>query len=84
MEKSEDKTEDLTIVEKLILSLTEFYRPAATLAEADETKTTQELIDEMEGIQDSILPWSVNQLMEANNFKLHYNGTGYVWLLKAR
>ena len=83
MNDQEEKKDDL-IAAKLVAALTEFYGPAANLAEADETKTTQELIDEMEGIQDSILPWSVNQLMEANNFKLHYNGTGYVWLLKAR
>lgn len=83
-EPKTEKTDDPTIVETLIETLTQFYHPALTFADADETKSTQELIDEMEGIQDCIQPWSVNKLMESHNFKLHYNGSGYVWLLKMK
>ena len=76
------KSDEPTIVEKLMNRLIEFYSPADSPTEADETKSTQELIDEMEQIQDCVMPWEINKLMELHGFKLHYTGSGYVWLLK--
>lgn len=71
------------ISEKLIVALAAFYQPAESLADADDSKSTLELIDEMSGIE-QIYPYEVNELMERNGFKLHYNGSGYLWLLKLK
>lgn len=71
------------ISEKLIEALVAFYQPAESLADSDDTKSTQELIGEMSGIEE-IFPYEVNRLMEVGGFKLHYNGSEYVWLLKLK
>ena len=71
------------ISEKLIEALVAFYQPAESLTEADDTKSSHELISEMSGIEE-IFPYEVNRLMEEGGFKLHYNGSEYVWLLKLK
>ena len=82
-EPNEKKTET-PIVERLIDSLLQFYEPADSPSTADETKSTQELIEEMDQMQDGIMTWEVNKLMELHGFKMHYTGSGYVWLLKIK
>lgn len=84
MAEKDDQPKLPTIIEKLFESLMAFYTPAETAAEATETKSTQELIEEMDQIADGIFPFQVNVFMETNGFKLHYTGLGYVWLLKTR
>jgi hypothetical protein len=71
------------ISETLVEALTAYYEPAETFEAADDTKTTQELISEMSDIED-ISPYEVNRLMEEHQFKIHYNGSSYVWLLKLK
>lgn len=68
---------------QLMGALTQFYKPAESFADSDDTKSTQELITEMSSIEE-IFPYEVNRLMEENCFKLHYNGSEYVWLLKLK
>ena len=82
MNNEDEKKSEYPIVERLVESLTSYYSPAKNPSEADESKTTQELIEEMEQIQDSIYPWEVNRLMEQKGFIMNYTGSGYVWLLK--
>lgn len=84
MKNEDEKKSEYPIVERLVESLTSYYSPAKNPSEADESKTTQELIEEMEQIQDSIYPWEVNRLMEQKGFIMHYTGSGYVWLLKLK
>ena len=84
MSDQDEKKLEIPIVERLVESLTNYYSPVCTPADADETKSTQELIEEMEQIQDSISPWEVNKLMEQNGFTMHYTGSGYVWLLRIK
>lgn len=79
-----DTTNEFPIAQKLIASLLEYYSPAESLQESDETKTTSELIEEMEPMQDGISAADVNTLMETNGFKLHYTGCGYAWSLKIK
>ena len=79
-----NNTPQFSIAQKLIASLLKYYAPAETLQESDETKTTSELIEEMEPIQEGISAGDVNTLMETNGFKLIYTGQGYAWLLKIR
>ena len=69
------------ISEKLIDALTQHYQPALDYFNSDETKSTQELINEMADMEE-IFPYEVNRLMEERGFKIHYDGSGYVWLLK--
>jgi len=84
METNTEQPQTTPIAAKLIEALIAFYEPCSTPADADDTKSTLELIDEMDPIQDSIFPFEINALMETNGFKLHYNGSGYVWLLKIK
>jgi hypothetical protein len=81
----EDQNDDVRkpspLSEELVIAFTQHFYPADDLADSDETKSTLEMIDEMESIGE-ILPWEVNFLMKEFNFKLHYTGSGYVWLLK--
>lgn len=72
------------IVERLVKLLTNYYVPADTPAEADEQKDTQELIEEMSLMYDQISPGDVNALLDKHGFKMHYTGSGYVWLLKTK
>ena len=85
MKKKDDdeKPPEPTLSEKLFEALTAFYSPAKSPSEADETKSTQDLIEEMETMQE-VQPWEVNKLMEKAGFKIHYTGTSYEWLLKKR
>lgn len=82
-EKDDQKPEEPTLSEKLFEALTAWYRPAENPQDADETKSTQDLIEEMETMQE-VLPWEVNKLMETGGFKIHYTGSGYEWLLKKK
>jgi len=84
METNTEQPQNTPIAAKLIEALTSYYDPCTTPADADDTKSTQELIEEMDQIQDAIFPFEVNALMEQHGFKLHYNGSGYVWLLKIK
>lgn len=68
---------------QLVALLAEMYSPADTMAESTEQKTTSELIDEMESSSD-VSKNKVKKAMDAAGFKLHYNGSEYVWLLKER
>lgn len=71
------------IAEKLVASLTAYYYPADDFHEADETKSTRDLIEEMESVEE-ITASEVNFLMESYGFKLYYTGSGYEWMLKKR
>jgi hypothetical protein len=82
-ETKPQKPQTPTTSEKLFEAFMQYYSPALHPDQADEMKSTTELIEEMEGI-DEILPWEINKLMEENGFKLHYTGSGYVWLLKIK
>jgi len=84
MNENNNTPEKSSMAQKLIESLLQYYTPAASLPESDETKTTNELIEEMEPIQDGIDARDVNTLMETNGFVLQYTGSGYVWLLKIK
>ncbi|MEI7844715.1 MAG: hypothetical protein WCK35_02825 [Chloroflexota bacterium] len=68
---------------KLVEALITFYEPANTFQESDDSKTTAELLNEM-GDMEEIYPYEVNRLMEERGFKIHYDGSGYVWLLKKK
>lgn len=72
-----------TISVKLVDALMSYYEPANTLKESDDSKTTAELLNEM-GDMEEIFPYEVNHLMEERGFKIHYDGSGYVWLLKKK
>ena len=72
-----------TISKQIFDSLMAFYSPAETPAEADEQKSTYELIEEMGEIEE-ITPAAVNKLMMNDGFRLHYTGMGYVWLLNIK
>jgi hypothetical protein len=84
MNENNNIQKQTSMAQKLIESLLQYYAPAASLPESDETKTTNELIEEMEPIQGDIYSGDVNTLMETNGFVLQYTGSGYVWLLKIR
>jgi len=84
MDEQTQKKVETPIIERLVDSLLQFYEPAKTPSSADETKSTQELIEEMDQMQDGIMTWEVNKLMELHGFKMHYTGSGYVWLLKIK
>ena len=79
----EENPEVYTLSEKLFEALTAWYIPAESPKDADETKSTQDLIEEMETMQE-VSPWEVNKLMEGAGFKIHYTGSGYEWMLKLR
>lgn len=84
----ENKTEPAEQSSKMVFThiietFTRFYTPAASLADADDIKTTLDLIDEMESIA-TIYPIEVSTALTQAGFKLHYTGTQYVWLLKNR
>jgi len=81
MNENDEKQPTPSFSEKLFDALMAFYTPAETPASADEMKSTQELLEEMEQILPSISTADINTAMESNGFKLHYNGSGYVWLL---
>ena len=76
----ENKT---TLFDTIIETLTGYYSPACSMADADETKTTAELVEEMESVM-GIQPVEVSTALAGAGFKLHYTGTQYVWLLKSR
>lgn len=80
-EKPEEKKSSIS--EKLVEALIAYYSPADSPEDANETKSTQELINEMSDM-DEIYPNEVNRLMEEHQFKIQYNGSGYVWLLKIK
>ena len=84
MSEDDEKQPTPSFSEKLFEALMAFYSPAENPSEADEMKSTQELIEEMEQIFPSVLPEEINVLMESKGFKLHYTGSGYAWLLKVR
>jgi len=84
MKEDDEKQPTPSFSEKLFDALMAFYVPVENPALADEMKSTQELIEEMEQIVSSISPDEINAIMETNGFKLHYTGIGYVWLLKVR
>jgi len=84
MKEDDEKQPTPSFSEKLFDALMAFYVPAENPASADEMKSTQELLEEMEQILPSISTDDINTVMESNGFKLHYTGNGYVWLLKIR
>ena len=84
MKEDDEKEPRPSFSEKLFDALMAFYVPAENPASADEMKSTQDLIEEMEQILPSVSPEEINTIMETNGFKLHYTGIGYVWLLKVR
>ena len=84
MNDNKEKSKTLSVSEKIFDALLEFYAPAENSAGADEMKSTQDLIEEMNQIENDIPLNEINTLMEANGFKLHYTGIGYSWLLKTR
>jgi len=84
MKEDDEKQPTPSFSEKLFDALMAFYVPAENPASADETKSTQELIEEMDQMETAISPDEINVLMESHGFILHYTGNGYVWLLKTR
>jgi len=82
MNENDEKQPTPSFSEKLFDALMAFYIPAESPASADEMKSTQELLEEMEQILPSISIDDINTVMESNGFKLHYTGSGYVWLLR--
>lgn len=83
-DKNEDSLKKESVIsEKLIEALVAYYHPAETFEDATDTKSTQELINEMIDM-DEIYPYEVNRLLEEHGFKIMYNGSGYVWLLKTK
>ena len=82
MSENDEKQPD-PILNALIDALLCYYLPAETASEADESKSTQEIIEEMDQIEE-VLPSIVNNLMVEHGFKLNYTGSGYVWLLKLK
>jgi hypothetical protein len=81
--KVEQEVKGPNISKKLVNALTTYYQPANSLADSDDTKSTQDLISEMSDMEE-ILPYEVNRLMEESGFIIHYDGNNYVWLLKIR
>jgi len=84
MNENDEKQPTPSFSEKLFDALMAFYTPAENSASADEMKSTQDLIEEMEQTLPSVSPNEINTIMETNGFKLHYTGSSYVWLLKIR
>jgi len=84
MNENDEKQPTPSFSEKLFDALMAFYAPAENLASADEMKSTQELLEEIEQVLPSISTGDINTVMKSNGFKLHYTGYGYVWLLKTR
>lgn len=82
MSKNDEKQQD-PILSALIDALLSYYSPAGTAADATDSKSTQEIIEEMDQVEE-VSPADVNNLMVQHGFKLNYTGSGYVWLLKAR
>lgn len=82
MIENDEKQQD-PILSALIDALLSYYSPADTAADATDSKSTQEIIEEMDQIKDVSIA-DVNKLMSLHGFKLNYTGSGYVWLLKAR
>lgn len=78
-----DKKQLDPFLSALIDALLSYYSPADTAADATDSKSTQEIIEEMDQIED-VLPADVNNLMVQHGFKLNYTGSGYVWMLKTR
>lgn len=67
----------------LVALIFDRYAPAETYPESTETKSTLDLIDEMESTCD-VSKSKIKLAMEAKGFKLHYTGNEFVWLLKER
>jgi len=84
MKEDDEKHPTPSFSEKLFDALMAFYVPAENPASADEMKSTQDLIEEMEQMETDVSPDEINVLMESHGFILHYTGNGYVWLLKTR
>lgn len=84
MSENEEKQPKPAFSEKIFDALMAFYAPAEDAAAADEMKSTQDIIEEMDQVQSDISTDEINSLMETQGFKLYYNGSGYVWLLKIR
>jgi hypothetical protein len=63
--------------------LNDYYEPAYSLHESQDMKSTQELLEEMECMQE-VYPWEINKLMADGGYKMQYTGSGYAWLLKKR
>ncbi len=84
MSENEEKQPEPSFSEKLFDAMMDFYVPAENPESADEMKSTQELIEEMDQMQSDISTDVINSLMVAHGFKLHYTGSGYAWLLKVR
>lgn len=78
-----DEKQQNPILSALIDALLSYYSPAENTSEADDSKSTQDLIEEMDQIAD-VSPDDVNKLMEEHGFKLNYTGSGYVWMLKTK
>lgn len=81
--KDDQEGKGSQISQKLVEALASFYQPAINLVDSDETKSTQDIISEMSDMEE-VFPYKVNRLMEESGFKIHYDGTNYVWLLKMR
>ena len=82
MSEIDEKPQNPAFSEKIFEALMGFYTPADNQSEADEMKSSQDLIEEMEQVQSDISTYWINGLMVSHGFKLSYNGSGYVWLLK--
>jgi hypothetical protein len=77
---SEDKK---TPSDELCEAISKHFSPATSINDADELKSTIELMDEIEGLVDV----DKNELYDAMKqlgFTYTYSGTGYAWLLKLR
>lgn len=84
-EEVDEKTAEQTVSveESLVALIFDRYAPAKTYPESTETKSTLDLIDEMESTCD-VSKSKIKLAMEDKGFKLHYTGNEFVWLLKER
>lgn len=83
-EVDEKKVDQIISTEESLVALIfDRYAPAETYPESTETKSTLELIDEMESSAD-VSKSKIKLAMENKGFKLHYTGNEFVWLLKER
>jgi hypothetical protein len=77
---SEDK--QIPSVE-LCEAISSYFLPATSINDADELKSTTELMDEIEAFVD-VKKNDLYDAMKSLGFNYTYSGTGFTWLLKLR
>lgn len=75
--------EEQEIIAALVEDISEYYAPAESAADADELKSSVELMEELAAFTD-IDATSIMRQMMFEGFQFRYIDGGFVWLLKLR